>query len=212
MKHFSEQVWTDFVRGIGASQTDREIEAHIASGCPDCAATRSLWKRVYSITGNEPSFTPPDDVVRMVKLESAASQSPKPSPWTMARLVFDSLSQPLTAGVRSGASDSRQLVFEAEGTMLDLVLDSRPQSGTLSLIGQVVDKGGAKVAPRQVAVILWTETGQPLAETSANEFGEFQLEFAAQDRLRLSVEIPGHKPVRIPPINLDPDVMRPPVT
>lgn len=130
----------------------------------------------------------------------------------MARLVFDSLSQPLTAGVRSGASDSRQLVFEAEGTMLDLVLDSRPQSGTLSLIGQVVDKGGAKVAPRQVAVILWTETGQPLAETSANEFGEFQLEFAAQDRLRLSVEIPGHKPVRIPPINLDPDVMRPPVT
>ena len=93
--------------------------------------------------------------------------------------------------------------------MVDLVLDTRPQSGTISLVGQVVDKGGAKIAPRQVAVIVWTETGQPLAETSANEFGEFQLEFAAQDRLRLSVEIAGHKPIRIPPMNLNsPDVMR----
>jgi tRNA A37 threonylcarbamoyladenosine synthetase subunit TsaC/SUA5/YrdC len=112
-------------------------------------------------------------------------------------------------GVRSGASDSRQLVFDAEGTMVDLVLDARPQSGTISLVGQVVDKGGTKVAARQVAVILWTETGQPLAETSANEFGEFQLEFAAQDRLRLSVEIVGHRPIRIPPLNLNPDVTRP---
>ena len=123
----------------------------------------------------------------------------------LARLVFDSLSQPLTAGVRSGEPESRQLMFDAEGTMVDLVLDTRPQSGTISLVGQVVDKGGAKIAPRQVAVILWTETGQPLAETSANEFGEFQLEFAAQDRLRLSVQIAGSKPIRIPPVNLNPD-------
>ena len=102
-----------------------------------------------------------------------------------------------------------QVAFEAEGTMVDLVLDTRPQSGTISLVGQVVDKGGAKIVPRQVAVIVWTETGKPLAETSANEFGEFQLEFAAQDRLRLSVEIAGQKPIRIPPMNLNsPDVMR----
>jgi hypothetical protein len=119
------------------------------------------------------------------------------------------MSRPLTAGVRSGASESRQVAFEAEGTMVDLVLDTRPHSGTISLVGQVVDKGGAKIAPRQVAVIVWTETGQPLAETAANEFGEFQLEFAAQDRLRLSVEIAGQKPIRIPPMNLNsPDVMR----
>jgi hypothetical protein len=212
VKHFSEQVWADFVRGIAQAQTGREIEAHIATGCQDCGATRSLWAKLYSIASNEPSFTPPDHVVRMVKLEFANRQAPQPNPWTLAELVFDSLSQPLTAGVRSGASDSRQLMFESEQTMLDMVLDAHPQSGTISLIGQVVDKGGAKVAPRKVAVTLWTETGQPLAETSANEFGEFHMEFAAQERLRLSVEIAGRKPVRIPPINLNPKVMRPPIT
>jgi hypothetical protein len=208
VKHFSEQVWTDFVRGISPAKTNREIEAHIASGCPDCVEACGVWKKVRSIATNEPSLTPPDNVVRRVEWEFATRQSPRPSPWTTATLVFDSLSQPLTVGVRSGASASRQLVFDAEGTMVDLVLDTRPQSGTISLVGQVVHKAGSKIAPRQVAVTLWTETGQPLAETSANEFGEFQLEFAAQNRLRLSFEIVGQKPIRIPPMNLDPDVMR----
>jgi len=209
VKHFSEQVWTDFVRGVGASKNNAEIETHMASGCADCVTAVGMWKMVHSIASNEPRFTPPDHAVRMVKLEFATSQSPRLSPWTMARLVFDSMSQPLTAGVRSGASESRQVAFEAEGTMVDLVLDVQPQSGTISLVGQVVDKGGAKIAPRQVAVTLWTESGQPLAETSANEFGEFQLEFAAQDRLRLSVEIAGHKAIRIPPMNLNsPDLVR----
>jgi hypothetical protein len=203
VKHFSEQLWADFVRGVGAVKMNRDIEAHIASGCPDCATAVGMWKKVCSIAAHEPSITPPDDAVRMVKLEFATRQSPQPGPWTIARLLFDSLSQPLTAGVRSGASDSRQLMFEAEGTMVDLVLDTRPQSGTICLVGQVVDKGGTRVAPRQVAVILWTETGQPLAETAANEFGEFQLEFAAQERLRLSVEIAGYKHIRIPPLNLN---------
>jgi len=208
VKHFSEQVWADFARGVGPSKSNSEIDAHVAAGCVDCTAAVGLWRRVHSIALNEPSLTPPDDLVRMVKVEFVARQAQQARPWTMARLVFDSFSQPLTAGVRSGVTDSRQMMFDAEGTMVDLVLDHRPQSGTISLIGQVVDKGKAWVAPRQVAVTVWTETGQPVAETSANEFGEFHMEFAPQERLRLSVEIVGYKPVRLPPINLNPDTAR----
>jgi len=209
VKHYSEQVWADFVRGLGTAEVNRQIQAHIASGCEDCVTAVGLWNRVQSIASNEPSLTPPDGVVRMVKLEFAAVNRPQQEPWAIARLVFDSLGQPLTAGVRSGASESRQLMFDAEGTMVDLILDVRPQVQTVSLVGQVVDKRGTKIAPRDVTVISWTETGQPLAETSANEFGEFQMEFPAQQRLRLSVEIAGYKPIRIPPINLAPDSMRP---
>ena len=38
MSHFSEQVWADFVRGIGPTDQGREIEAHLMSGCPACDA------------------------------------------------------------------------------------------------------------------------------------------------------------------------------
>lgn len=208
MEHFSEQIWADFVRGIGQPETNREVEVHLA-GCSECQAAWEVWKKVVAIANNEPTFAPPDGVVRMAKQEFAATQVFKPSAWKLAKLQFDSFSQPLPAGVRSGGSAGRQLIFDAETTMVDLALEMRPQSKTISLVGQVVDKSRAKVAPRKVSIILWTETALPLAETSANEFGEFQLEFAARDRLRISVEIVGRKPIRIPPINLTPEVMRP---
>ena len=207
MKHFSEQVWADFVRGIGHAPTNREIEAHISNGCPDCVGTVGMWKQMYSIAINEPRLTPPDNAVRMVKLEFAARQSQQAAPWVLGRLVFDSLTQPLPAGIRSGVSDSRQLVFDADGTIVDLVLNAKPQSTTVSLVGQVVDKRKTKSpTPPQVAITLWTESEQPLAAASANEYGEFQMEFAAQERLRLSIEIAGQKPIRIPAVNLNPTV------
>ena len=210
MKHFSEQTWTDFARGI-ASPANRDLEGHLSEGCPECSSANLLWKAVYAMGQNEPSLSPPDLAVHRVKVEFAASQPVQTEAFIMAKLMFDNLSQALTAGVRSGGSDSRQLMFDAEGTMVDLVIDTHPKSGTISLVGQVVDKRGTKVAPRQVSVMLWTETGQCLAEASADQFGEFQMEFPPQDRLRLSVEIVGHKSIRIPPVNLKPEVM-PPIT
>ena len=209
MKHFSEQEWVDFVRGIGQPRVNSDIEAHIVGGCRDCERADWMWRKVHSITGNEPSLTPPDDVVRMAKLGFATRTSPTPGLWTVARLTFDSFNQPLTAGVRSGTSTSRQLLFEAGETIVDLVLDIGPEPGTVSLVGQVVDKLGAQIAPRKVAIILWTETGQPLLETPTNEFGEFQMEIAGQNRLRLSVEIDGHKSIRIPPLHPLPEGTRP---
>jgi len=208
VKHFPEQVWADFVRGLGTTET-KGLDAHLAKGCPDCIISVGVWKKIASIASREPSLSPPDGVVRMAKMEFAATSSAQQEPWAMARLVFDSLRQPLTAGVRSGAPEARQLMFDAEGTMVDLVLDVQPQARTITLVGQVVDKSGAKVAARQVSVILWAETGQPLAQAAANEFGEFQMEFAAQERLRLSVEIVGYKHIHIPPLNLTPDEKRP---
>lgn len=202
MGHFSEQIWADYVRRVAQPKTSQEVEAHLTSKCADCTRSYGIWKKVYAVATNEPSLTPPDNAVRMGKLEFSARQLPQPRPCIMATLVFDSLNQPLTAGVRSGPSDSRHLMFDAEGTTVTLVLDTQTQPGTISLVGQVVDKSGAKIAPRQAEVILLTETFQPLAEASSNEFGEFQMEFKAQSRLRLTVEIAGHKSIRIPPMNL----------
>jgi hypothetical protein len=211
VKHFSEQVWTDFVRGVAPSPASSEIEAHLAA-CTDCNTSVGMWRKVAAIARIEPGFAPPDDAVRMAKFQFGSLRTQPSSAWSLARIVFDSLSQPLTVGVRSGGLDSRHLVYDAEGTMVDLVLEAQPQSGTISLVGQVVDKKGTRVLPRRVKVTVWTDTGQPSAEASGNQFGEFQLEFAAQNRIRLSVEIEGHQQIRIPPVSLHPEVTKPAVT
>jgi hypothetical protein len=197
MRHFSEGAWADFARGISASKTSADIESHLANGCSECSAACRTWKGVNAISAHEDSYSPPEDVVRLVKQEFALRQAPEPSQWSLANLVFDTLAQPLPAGVRAQGEGARQLVYEAEGLTVDLRIDIQPRSNRVCAVGQVLDKR-IPGALGNASVVLWTEKGHPLLATEANEFGEFQLEFEAQDRLRISIELTGRTPIRIP--------------
>jgi len=139
MRHFSEQAWADFLRGISESEMKANIESHLARGCCDCCATSDVWNRVQVTVANETTYMPPESLVRMVKQEFAATKSPKQES-VLAGLLFDTFAQPLTAGIRSGAAVARQLVYEAEGLTVDLRLDSQPNSGMVLVVGQVLDK------------------------------------------------------------------------
>jgi hypothetical protein len=204
MEHFSEQAWADFVRAINKSETNTDIESHLARGCSDCKAAFNIWNQVRTTITNEKTYTPPDNALRMVKQEFAARYSPEQRPSVLASLLFDTFAQPLPTGVRSGAAVARQLVYEAEGLTVDLRLDPRPQSNKICVVGQVLDRGVPRVSPSGASIMIWTEKGQPILQVSANESGEFQLEFDAQDDLRLSIDVAGRKTIRIPLANLGP--------
>ena len=197
MQHFSEQVWADFVRRISEPLTKANIESHLARGCSDCRATSDVWNRVQTMVSNEISYTPPENVVCMVKQEFAATNSQEETS-VLASLLFDTFAQPLPAGIRSGAAVARQLVYEAEGLTVDLRLDSQSHSGKVLVVGQVLDKRHPRVSPSGVSIALWTQNGQPCLEVGPNQSGEFQLEFEAQDDLRLLIDVAGRKTIRIP--------------
>ncbi len=107
----------------------------------------------------------------------------------------------LLAGVRSSAATARQLVYEAEGLVVDLRFDRLIPSGMVSAVGQILDKRVPRELLGGSAVVVWTDDGQLIATTEANGFGEFQLEFAPQDRLRLTARV-GRRRVHIPLTNL----------
>ena len=203
MEHFSEQTWADFVRGISESETRANIESHLARGCSDCKTNFDIWNRLQTANANEGTYTPPDSVVRMMELEFARYAMER-RPSVLASLLFDTFSQPLPAGMRSGVAVVRQLVYEAEGFTVDLRLDPQSQSGKICVVGQVLGKGVPRISPSSASIMLWTEKGQPLLHVSANEHGEFQLEFNAQENLRLSIDAAGRKTIRIPLANLGP--------
>lgn len=196
MTHFSEETWADFARGISDAKTKSEINSHLANNCRICAPAFETWKRLSAIGAKESIYNPPPDAVRMVKQEFGVKHA-EPAQWSVATLVFDTLAQPLPVGVRAGAVKARQLVYEAEGLTIDLRLDTHPRSKRVSAVGQVFDKRHAS-ALGHAAVVLWTEKGNPILETRANEHGEFQLEFDADQELRISIESGGRLPVRIP--------------
>jgi hypothetical protein len=201
MEHFSEQAWADFTRAFGASARAQGIDAHLAAGCLHCKTTRSFWGRVQTMALAESAYTPPPDLVRQLKLQFAAKQKAEPAEWTVAGLLFDSFSQPLLAGVRSGPATARQVVYEAEGLIVDLRFDRAMPSGKVSAVGQMLDQRVPRELLTGSPVMLWTDDGQLVATTEANGFGEFQLEFVPQDHLRLTARV-GRRSVQIPLANL----------
>src|SRR5271154_3649603 len=198
MLHFSEQPWADFVRGVSGPGITRDIKAHLAEGCPQCKTTHDAWSRVRRIATEECAYAPPEDLVRLVKLGFAGKAAKQPLKWTLGNLVFDSFSQPLPVGVRSGALNVWQVIYEGEGLTVDLCFGRRTPSNAVHLVGQVFDKQEAHALQNETTVELSTEQEHLLATTAVSALGEFHIEFEAKESLWLSVKAAGRNTVRIP--------------
>jgi hypothetical protein len=201
MEHFPEQTWADFTRGFGAAGKAEGIAAHLAAGCLNCEAAHDFWGRVQAMAAAESMYTPPENLVRLAKLEMLSQKPVQSEKWTLARVLFDSVAQPLPAGIRSGVATARQLMYEAEGLIVDLRFDRVARSQTIGVVGQILDKTVPRASLTGALIVLWTEDHQLLVTTEANQFGEFHLEFVPQDGLRLSARV-GDRRVQIPLANL----------
>ncbi len=201
MLHFAEQPWADFVRGVSAPQVSRDIKAHLAEGCSKCQTAHDAWTRVRRLASEESAYAPPENLVRLVKLGFASSQAQQSPAWTLASLVFDSFAQPLPAGVRSGALNVWQVIYEAEGLTVDLRFGRRAQSKEVHVVGQVFDKQAVRALRDNASVELSTEKEQLVATTAVSALGEFHLEFEQKDPMWLSVKAVGRNIVRIPLTN-----------
>jgi hypothetical protein len=200
MGHFSTQSWTDFVRGISDSE-QAEMAFHLGAGCKECTETHGFWKRVRALAMRELTCAPPEDIVSAVKAELKAQFPWNDTEPALANLVFDSFANPLLAGVRSIGAAARQMMYEANGLMVDLRVDSGASNAIL-LIGQVLDKEEPPSSAENAAVTLWTDRGLAIAKTKANRLGEFNLELEPQNDLRLSIHIVGRALIRVPLVNL----------
>jgi hypothetical protein len=196
--HFSEQSWIDLVRGVNRPEQGEDIKAHLARGCSKCKAAHDVWSRVGRLATNDESYTPPDNLVRLVKLGFATHFAEQPSKWTLAKLVFDGFAQPLPAGVRSGALRVWQVIYEAEGLTVDLHFGRRAQSEAVHIVGQVFDKTTAQALQDNATVELSTEHKQLVGIAPVTSLGEFYLEFEAKEHLWLSVKSAGRNTERIP--------------
>jgi hypothetical protein len=206
MEHFSEQAWVDFARGFDALGKAQDINAHLAAGCLDCKCTCGFWEHLQAMAQAEGAYAPPENLVRLAKFEFTARQSAakkefRSENWALAGLLFDSFSQPLTAGVRSSAATARQVVYEAEGLTVDLRFDRIVPSRRVSAVGQILDKRVPRESLTGATIVVWVEDGQLVATAATNGFGEFQLEFEPQEHLRLTARVGGRR-VQIPLTNL----------
>ena len=203
MAHFSEQTWADFVRGVCPTGATKGVEGHLVSQCPECETTLAVWGRITRLAAKESDYAPPENLVRLVKLQFADQHSAQPEVGMLASTIFDSAIQPLPQGVRSGSASTRQIVCEGQGLTVDLRLERKPHSSTFSAVGQVLDKEAPLSWLGSAAIVLWNDKGQMLTKTIANEYGEFQFEFEPDDQLRISIITANRRTLRIALGNLE---------
>lgn len=113
----------------------------------------------------------------------------------LAVLSFDSWAQsPLAAGLRSAGSNTRQLVFSAEGRDIDLRI--APSGAHFAVDGQVLgpdDNGVVALTSESAATAIY--------EAPLDALGEFHLADVAPGCYRLSLLLAGHEIV-LPPFEV----------
>jgi hypothetical protein len=199
VKHFNEAFWIDFVRGALSPSAKLTMQQHIDDGCGKCRETVQMWQGVFSIAQEEAGYTPPGDVVRVVKSQfEGVLPNPKRNP--VVRLLFDSQLQPAAAGVR-GAVPARQLLYETDELCIDLRLEVRRTEHRVCMVGQILSRAASQLSNQDLPVRLY-EQNLPLTESVTNQFGEFQLEFRSNDAISLAIGDAEETRICLPRIDL----------
>ncbi len=198
-KHFSPEAWVDFANGTVANEQRLSMEQHLQEGCKPCRNAAALWTRVQDHARREAGYQAPASAIRHVKSAFALlAQERKAKPcFIIPNLVFDSFWQPALAGVRSTTAAPRQVLYKVGDVSVEMRLEPEPLSERMNITGQVYRSCGAGEGLAQIPVLVTGKAGS-LAEAHTNEFGEFQLSFVPQDRLRVVFAVERGQDLSIP--------------
>ena len=205
MKHFDIWEWADYARGLAGDNQRSAMDAHLSSGCARCARTAGTFRSVAATAGGEAGHEPPEHAIRYAQAVYSLFRPETTSlPRLIARLVHDSVREPLPAGIRAQARLSRHALYEAGSYYLDLQFDRQRPSGPVTLVGQLADR---QIPASIAAVPVWLmQRKSVVASTLCDRFGEFQLEYTPARDLRLCVPLREvNKRLEIPLNRLTPE-------
>lgn len=146
-------------------------------------------RQVSGLAQIDERWEPPGHVVRLAKAICPVRlpREVRLHHRILARLVFDSFSQPLPAGVRARQPRSRQVMYRAGDVFVDLRLDHEHGQPRVSLVGQIASRG----VPAASLNVFLMAGQEALARAPVNEFGEFQLQYIPGPRMRLRIPLDG---------------------
>jgi hypothetical protein len=186
MEHFTAPQWVDFVRKVAASAETAEMQRHLDDACPDCTKSIRVWRIVMEQSEQLKRAKPPESSLRAVKASFRLRKVVEfPSGrLDLATLQFDSDSQPMVAGVRSGPTSARQLLYKSGTVCIDMRMQPTPGSESIVLIGQLLDtlNPGHGIAGIPVSLL---SKGGTVSRKQTNQDGEFDFGLALTSDLQL---------------------------
>ncbi|MBL8218921.1 MAG: hypothetical protein JNL62_06815 [Bryobacterales bacterium] len=186
MKHYSIEKWADYVRGLVSGAERSAMEHHLQGQCAQCRQSVERM-RVVQAGLMEKIEVPESFLERAMAIFPRTVATPAVRR-LMALLTFDSLGEPMPAGVRGATQETRRLAYAVEDFKIELLAMAGGKRGRVALTGQVSSAGVAPVGPVRLM-----SKNKVLSSVPASEFGEFQMEFEVRSGLRLVIPCTGRQ-------------------
>ncbi len=190
MRHHDTNDWIDYLRGLVGPDRQAAMEAHLREGCDACRDTVDRLAALARAVAEDEAFEPPPHVVRCARalFSQFRPERVRALPRLLARLVQDSLRDPVPAGIRGDESASRQFLYEANGIYLDLRLEQRRGQASVALVGQLLGREGPG-EPIERRPIVLTSGREVVSMVGSNEHGEFHIEYVPAGQMRLHIPV-----------------------
>lgn len=175
------------------------VRAHLAAGCARCERELASWSRCFSALQADRAPAAPEVVLQRLYSVYDRYEAP-PTLWERicAMLVFDSRLQPALAGARDASAGSFQLLYEGQGTEIDLMCE--PDADGWQIAGQALVEDDAEIRWSVAAAPTGEAPGPEVAADARGEFrlaglrpGAYDLVLRGQNR---EITLPG---IKLPP-------------
>ena len=191
MRHVSAENLMEYMDGRAASEAVVGVESRLAR-CSSCGELKLELEQFLSRIQADSAFEPPAELVQWSVGLFQPLQQPKETVVgrvrkIIASLVYDTLDQPMLAGVRSVGLPPRQLVFRAGDVDVDVKIESMEANDRISLVGQVLSGTDRFFDNRPVRL---ESQGMVRYKTVTNNVGEFVFDEVPKDTYHLSVDLP----------------------
>ena len=206
MKHYGIEQWADFTRGLSGLNEHHEMTAHLASGCENCRELAEFTKKLQVTCNSLAVQEVPEAAVRLARslFPVRAHAVVKRGMRLPIELIFDSLLVPVPAGLRASWQVGWQGLYRAGDCSVDLRIEPELTTSRAAVIGQITNHVLPELEMSNLPVRL--RSGKVVvAETLSNRFGEFQMEYEQQSRLKLCIDLQDSKNIQVPLKKFIPD-------
>lgn len=195
-EHLSIEQLADLVDERTAPEESRAMRRHVAA-CTGCDSQLARLQHLIHSMRADTSIDAPRDVLVYAKniFQNTRVAAPTLVRRIVAALSFDSFTSAPAFGTRSRQTETRQLLFSAQGNDIDVRVS--PQSEGWAISGQVL---GAPIAAIKDAAVLLQ--GASLSETAElNDLSEFSFPPVPPGSYKLNLRL-GDVEVELPEIGL----------
>src|SRR5450755_4447809 len=200
MKHYALDQWVDFGRRLVQAEDAIQMSNHLAGGCTNCQRIADFCSQLTEVCGRLETPKVPESVVRMARaiFPVHAPTRPKRGMLLPIELIFDSFLAPSPVGLRATWQVGWQGLYRAGDCSVDVRIEPELKSTRAALIGQITNHVLPQVEMANIQVCL--RSGKlVVAEALSNRFGEFQMEYEQQTRLKLCFTLQdGSKCIQVP--------------